>query len=131
MRSLGVAGLALGVSIGSTLNLLLLIISLQKDVKSVVDINLLKMIVKITAAAFVMGIIIQLSKYPLADIFDQRYFVGILSQGLVAGILGFLSYGALCRLFKVEEMDHLQASLKKQWLRFRAVGEGIDEAEKL
>lgn len=131
MKPLGVPGLALAISIGAFVNLILLVVWLEKKTKVVINYSFFIMLLKISGASLIMGVVVQISKYPLAELFDQRYFMGILSQGLVAGILGFLAYGLLCKLLKVEEMTLLQASLRKRWFKVRSVGEGVDEAEKL
>jgi putative peptidoglycan lipid II flippase len=131
MRPLGVAGLALADATAAIFGMLTLGIILRKRVKTIIDERFLPFLFKIIAAAVTMGLVIQMLKYPLASIFDQHYFWGILSQGLIAGILGLLIYGYLCRRLGVEEVIHFQNSLKRRWLRLWNVGEGIDQAEKL
>lgn len=131
MRPLGVAGLALADVAAATFNLIVLVILLRKEVTSIIDDKLLPMLFKIVTAAVIMGTLIQILKYPLAKIFDQRYFYGILGQGVLAGLIGLLTYGIICRLLNVEEMIHFQASFKRRWLKFWNISEGIDQAEKL
>ena len=131
MGPLGVAGLALANTAGATINIFMLTILLRKEAATIIDDKLLPMLFKIISASVVMGSVIQILKYPLAKIFDQRYLLGILSQGVVAGILGLLVYGLICWLLKVDEMILLQNSLKRRWLKLWNVGEGIDQAEKL
>ncbi|MEK7624744.1 MAG: murein biosynthesis integral membrane protein MurJ [Patescibacteria group bacterium] len=131
MGPLGVAGLALANTFGATFNMIILAILLRKESSAVIDEKLLPMLFKIVTAGIVMGSVIQILKYPLARIFDQRYLWGIFSQGAVAGLLGLLVYGIICRLLKVDEMLLLQDSLRRRWLKLWNVGEGIDQAEKL
>ncbi|MFA6105044.1 MAG: murein biosynthesis integral membrane protein MurJ [Patescibacteria group bacterium] len=131
MKPLGVAGLALAKSISALINMSALAILLRKEVREIIDDKLLPLILKTSVAALVMGIIIQYLKYPLAQIFDQHYFWGILMQGLIAALVGILAYGFICTVLRVDEMIHLKNSFKKRWLRLWNIGEGIDQAEKL
>ena len=128
---LGVPGLALARSASALLNLIILIILLRKQIKETIDERFLPLVMKVTAAALVMGIVIQFLKYPLAELFDQRYFFGILAQGLVAGVVGLTAYGVVCNFLHVDEMIHLRQSLHARWVKLWNVGEGIDQAEKL
>lgn len=118
MDTLGVAGLALASSVGAILNFILLTIYLRQTTKTLGEENLLPTLYKILLAAFVMGLFIQWLKYPLAKIFDQRYFWGILGQGLSAGLAGLLVYTGLCHLLKVPEYLHFKQSFRRRWLRF-------------
>lgn len=131
MRPLGVAGLALANTVGAIFNMFVLVILLRKETAAIIDKKLLPMLFKVVTASVVMGSAIQILKYPLAKIFDQRYLWGIFGQGLVAGLIGIFIYGTICWLFKVDEMLLLQNSLRKRWLKLWNVGEGIDQAEKL
>jgi putative peptidoglycan lipid II flippase len=131
MRPLGVSGLALANALAAIVNILLLITFLHRRNTAIIDQSFITLLIKISGAGLIMALIMQLAKYPLANLFDQHYFIGILSQGLIAGILGFLVYGLICWVFKVEEMANLQSSLHRRWLKLRNIGEGIDQAEKL
>ena len=131
MGPLGVAGLALASAAGATVNMIMLGILLRKEAATIIDQKLLPMLFKVATAGVVMGSVIQILKYPLAKIFDQRYFWGILSQGAAAGLLGLLVYGLICWLLRVNEMILFQNSFKKRWLKLWNIGEGIDQAEKL
>ena len=131
MGPLGVAGLAHASAAGALINMLMLAILLRKEAPTIIDEKLLPMLFKVTTAGVVMGSVIQILKYPLAKIFDQRYFWGILSQGAAAGVIGLLVYGLICWLLKVDEMILFKNSFKRRWFRLWNVGEGIDQAEKL
>jgi len=113
MRPLGVPGLALADAFAAIVNIGLLIFFLRKRKPPVVDQSLLTLLLKIFTAGIVMAVSMQLIKYPLANLFDQHYFWGILSQGLVAGILGFLVYGLICHFLHVEEMAYLRSNLRR------------------
>jgi putative peptidoglycan lipid II flippase len=117
MRPLGAPGLALAASIGVILNAVMLAIALRTHTKTFQEENLIPMVFKITIATLVMAIIVQALKYPLANIFDQQYFFGILGQGLVAGTAGLVIYCFLCYILKIPEFTQLKDSLKRRWLK--------------
>jgi putative peptidoglycan lipid II flippase len=113
----GVSGLALASSLGSLCNMLILFIVLRLKVGNLQDQKILTSLYKIIISGLVMGITVQLVKYPLSNLFDLNRFWGILLHGVVSGIIGLLTYIALCYILRVEELAHLLNSLKKRWLR--------------
>lgn len=119
MRPLGAAGLALASSIGVTINLILLWIHLRAETKTLGEREILPMVLQVTAASFVMGLIVQLSKYPLAKLFNQQFFWGIFGQGLFAGLFGLLFYGLACYFLQVPEFMQLKNSFERRWLKLR------------
>lgn len=128
MKPLGVAGLALAFSIGSILNLTMLSVALRNILKTLDEENIFSSLFRIAIAAIPMALLIQQLKYPLAKIFDQHYFWGILGQGLVASLLGLIVYVIICYLLKLPELLQLKESLKRRWLRVRNLPaeEGIE-----
>lgn len=131
MRPWGVAGLALASTVGATVNALLLAVYVRKVTGGLEEGPLMRLLGIVAVAALGMALTIQFLKYPLASLLDLDRFWGVLLQGAVAGVGGFLTYGIICRLLHLEEMLHLQQSLKRRWLKFRQVPPGIDEAEQL
>jgi len=117
MRPLGAPGLALAASIGVILNAVMLIVALRTQTKTFRENQLLPLIFKISIATLIMGVAVQALKYPLAKIFDQQYFLGILGQGAIAGIVGLTIYGFLCYILKIPEFTQLKDSLKRRWLK--------------
>ncbi len=117
MKPLGVAGLALAFSIGSILNFFILTIALRSHLKSIDGEKILSSFFRIMLAAIPMALVIQFSKYPLAAIFDQTRFFGILGQGLIASLLGLAIYLLICYLLRVPELMQLKESLTRRWLQ--------------
>ncbi len=74
-----------------------------------------------TVAALCMGVLIQNIKYPLANIFDQTRFWGILGQGAIAAVAGLFIYAILCYILKLDEMTLFIQSLQKKWLKIKNV----------
>jgi putative peptidoglycan lipid II flippase len=121
MKRLGVPGLAIGVSAGSALQMFLLFIMLRANTKTLKEKELFGMASKVLIASFLMAIVIQLLKYPLAQIFDQRYFWGIFGHGFFAGIGGIAVYLLLCYILKVPEFAYFKQSFTKKFLRVRNI----------
>lgn len=117
MKPLGVAGLALAFSIGSILNFFILAIALRNHLKSIDGEKIFSSLLRVILAAIPMALVIQYAKYPLAKIFDQTYFLGILGQGLVASLAGLAIYLLICYLLRVPELMQLRNSLAKRWLQ--------------
>ncbi|MDO8499457.1 MAG: murein biosynthesis integral membrane protein MurJ [bacterium] len=127
-RLLGVAGLSLAISIGAVCNLSLLVLFLRKKIRRDNTMENFYATYKMIGAAIVMGIIIQLLKYPLAKIFNQDYFWGIFGQGAIAGLAGLGIYAVICYILRLEEMNIFASSLQKKWLKIRNVPlEGVIE----
>jgi putative peptidoglycan lipid II flippase len=117
MRPLGAPGLALAASIGVILNAVMLVVALRTYTQTLQEESLIPLIFKISIATLIMAVAVQALKYPLASIFDQQYFFGILGQGLVAGIAGLVIYCLLCYILKIPEFTQIKDSLKRRWLK--------------
>lgn len=117
MKPLGVAGLALAFSIGAILNFIILTIALRTILKKIDGEKIFSSFLRIVLAAIPMALTIQSIKYPLAKIFNQTYFFGILGQGLVASIVGLAIYLLICYLLKVPELMQIKNSLARRWLQ--------------
>jgi putative peptidoglycan lipid II flippase len=119
MKPLGAAGLALASTIGVTINLILLWIHLRLEIGTLDEEKILPLLSRVVIASFVMGIIVQLIKYPLAKIFNQQFFWGIFSQGFFAGSFGILIYGLICYFLQIPEFIQLKSSFERRWLKLR------------
>lgn len=130
MKPLCVAGLALAFSIAAVVNFTALSLALRSELKSrspaIVTASEAKQplsftssVYKIIIATVPMALAVQFLKYPLAEIFDQRYFWGIFGQGAVAGLAGLAIYCLLCYILKVPELLQLKNALTRRWLRVK------------
>lgn len=117
MKPLGVAGLALAFSIGAILNFLILTIALRSRLARIDGEKILSTLFRVILAAIPMALVVQFAKYPLAKIFDQTKFFGILGQGAIAGLAGMAIYLAICYLLKTPELTQLKNSLTRRWLQ--------------
>jgi len=130
--SLGIAGLALSFSIASILQVALLWITLRtKKLKNINELPILHFLYKVSVAAIFMGFLIQILKVPIASIVDMTRFWGIATQGSIAGGSGLLLYTVIGKLLKLEEVDILQKSLKKKWLKITNVPTNIPESKEI
>jgi putative peptidoglycan lipid II flippase len=131
MKFLGVAGLALGASLGALVNALLLSIALHRHVRAVMPAGSLRFVLHLSLAGLAMAGTVQLLKLPLGTIFDLDRFFEVLLQAGISGTVGLLIYGGLLAFFKVEELSQFALSFKKKWLRTPKLEEGLDEVERL
>lgn len=93
--------------------------NLRTETKTLGENEIFPMVLQVTAASFVMGLIVQLLKYPLAKIFNQQFFWGIFGQGLFAGGFGLLFYGLACYFLQIPEFMQLKNSFERRWLKLR------------
>ena len=121
MKPFGVAGLALAFSIGSILNLVILSIYLRNTLTKINGDKIFSSFYRIIIAVIPMALLIQYIKDPLAKIFNQDYFWGILGQGLVAGLSGLAIYLILCYLLRVPELIQIKESHTNRFLRPKQV----------
>jgi putative peptidoglycan lipid II flippase len=117
MKPLGVAGLALAFSIGSFLNMLLLFVSLKNTLQTIDGERILSSTYKIVIAAIPMALTIQYIKTPLAYIFNQDYFFGILGQGVTAAVAGLAIYIVICYLLKVPEFMQIKNTVSSRFFK--------------
>lgn len=118
---LGVAGLALAISLATMLQLALLWLLLRRKVGGLEEGRGLTSLYKISAAALLMAVVIQMLKTPIAGIVDMTRFWGIATQATLAGIAGLLVYAAVCYLLHLEEILHLQKSFRRRFMKIREV----------
>ena len=88
--------------------------------------SILGALVKISVASAAMALVAQGLKEPIANLVDMTRLWGILSQGLISGILGTLVYGAICALLGLEEIQLFWESFQKRWLKIKELPEKID-----
>lgn len=115
----GVLGLALAFSISSIINMLILYIILNIKIRAIDNNKILNSLLKICVFSFGSGFITYAVLYYLSLIMTTNTFIGIFTQGFVAGIAGLLSYLILAIVFKLEEIAIVHKKLKKILLLFK------------
>ncbi len=126
----GIVGLVFGYSISMVVQVALLWMLLHRKLGSLNEHVVIRTLLKISLAGIGMGIVIQGFKYPLAALVNMQTFVGILTQGVLSGIAGFIVYGILCYYFKLEEMEIFVESMKKKWMKMKSPDVEIGNIEK-
>lgn len=112
----GIVGLAFSFSLSMVLQVAILWITLRvRHIKSLDELSILHFLYKISLAALLMGLVIQLLKMPIAYMVDMTKFWGIATQGFLAGGAGICIYLFIGKLFKLEEVLLLQKAIKKKW----------------
>ncbi|MFA4941523.1 MAG: murein biosynthesis integral membrane protein MurJ [Patescibacteria group bacterium] len=111
-REMGVAGLALAFSLASILNFILLWLALRFSIGQMDETKILVSTIKFSAAALVCGITVQGVKIMVWPFIDMTKFLGVLTQGLTAGLAGIFIYGAVCYLLRAEEFFDIWTPIK-------------------
>lgn len=127
----GIAGVAFAFSIAMIIQLAILWLILRYKLGGLDEGRIVRSLIKISAAAVVMAVAIQILKVPIAARVDMTRFWGILTQGVVSGTVGLLIYGFICYALRLEEMLAFQKSFKKRWLKLKHYQGEINEADEI
>ncbi|MEK7558005.1 MAG: murein biosynthesis integral membrane protein MurJ [Patescibacteria group bacterium] len=111
---MGVAGLALAFSIANILNLIILLLALHRKIGPLDELKILISTIKFSSAAIVCGVVIQGMKLIIWQYIDMTKFWGVLTQGVVAGLMGIFIYLAVCSFLKSEELFDFWQSVKRK-----------------
>ncbi|HLC44006.1 MAG TPA: murein biosynthesis integral membrane protein MurJ [Patescibacteria group bacterium] len=106
-QKMSVAGLALAFSLGSYLNLLILIHYLRKKYPAVLDHDLIVSYTKTIVSALVMGIAVYLAMHLAANYVDMSRFWGVFLQTIFAGTVGVISYFIMGYITGQEELSSM------------------------
>lgn len=106
-RSMSVAGLALAFSLGSYINLIILIHYLRKKYSGVLDHGLLISYSKTLFNALVMGITVYFSMHLIANYVDMTRFWGIFIQTILVCVIGLLAYLIMGYITGQEELNSI------------------------
>ncbi|MAF80674.1 murein biosynthesis integral membrane protein MurJ [bacterium] len=101
---MGIQGLALAFSLAAILNLFLLLTMLHYRLGDFDDKVVVLSLLKITVAAVLGGMVLQLLKVPVASLVDMERGWGVFVQLVVTFGAGGLTYVALCMLLKCDEL---------------------------
>jgi len=93
---LGVAGLALAFSSASIINLILLWFWLKLEIGWLDDFKIFISTLKFSLAALICGVAVQAIKLFIGNHIDMTRLLGVLAQGLFAGLSGILIYLLVC-----------------------------------
>jgi len=113
-KKFGIAGLALAFSIASIFNFIFLWIFLRIEIGEMDEFKIIYSSLKFSIAALISGISIQGMKLLVLDYIDMKTFLGVLFQGLFAGVIGIIIYLAISSLLKSEELFYFWGLLKRR-----------------
>jgi len=116
-KRLGVEGLALAFSLASILNFILLWLALRFSLGQMDEIKILVAVIKFSAASLACGITVQGVKVIIWPFVDMTKFLGVLTQGLAAGLAGIFIYAAVCSLLRSEEFISVWTPIKYKFCR--------------
>ncbi len=114
IKPFGVLGLAVGFSVGSIVNFILLVVFSSIYIKDLYKNGIFRAFAKISFASLVMGIVIQSVKTWLGLLVDMQRFWGVFLQGLVAGLVGLVVFVVIGYLLKSEELLNFISALKRK-----------------
>ncbi|HBW74214.1 MAG: Integral membrane protein MviN [Candidatus Magasanikbacteria bacterium GW2011_GWA2_45_39] len=117
MRAYGVAGLALGASLGNIFNVVLLWLVLRIQLHTLHENLLIKSLIQISIGAMLLALVTQGIKTWLGSMLPLTSFINVAVQGGVAAAAGLVVYGFVLFVLKNEEMLDLVASLKKKFTK--------------
>jgi len=100
----GVAGIAIGFSLGCIVYTILLWIFLRRKVGGLDSKRIIYSLAKILFASILAGFAAYGALHVFASLVNMRTLIGIFTQGLVAGIVGIIVYAIAGFILKSEEM---------------------------
>ncbi len=112
--------LALGFSLASIINCIMLWLMFEKDFKGFSG-NVLGVLFQSFSASVIMGAVSYLCLNIFVKIFDINTFLGILSQGFFSGIIGIISGVIILHLLGSKELEETGQTLHKKFWRVKTV----------
>lgn len=109
---LGVAGLALAYSAANFINMLVLLFVLRLRLENLDDLNIIKSILKIILASFLMGAATYSSLYLIAPLVNMHKFWGIFVQATGATFIGIGVYIFSTWILKSDEIQLVVTKIK-------------------
>jgi peptidoglycan biosynthesis protein MviN/MurJ (putative lipid II flippase) len=106
--SMGVQGLAIAFSAAAILQVMLLITVLHWQLGGFNDREVLMSLARISLSAILAGVVLQLLKYPLADVVNMQRFWGVFTQLVVTSVGGLATYLGCMWLFGSDELQALR-----------------------
>jgi len=111
---LGTAGLALAFSAGSVLNLAVLWVLLRVKVGGLEEGGIFRAVAVMSACALFMAMATQGVKIYLGSLVNMRSFLGIFTQGAVAGVFGLAVYFGLALALGSQEAKYIVGLLRRR-----------------
>ena len=111
---LGVSGLALAFSISSIINMILLWIFLKREIGGLDEKRIIFSTVKLVMAGAACGLSVQGLKFFVSKFIDMSTFLGVATQGTLAGLGGIIAFIIFCWLLQSEEFFSFWDSIRRR-----------------
>ncbi len=116
-REFGVTGMAMGFTIGAFADVVLLWVSLRQRMGTLHESVILRSLYVTATAGIGCAVTIQTLKPLIVRVIPLETFIGVLTQGLVAGGAGLVVYVAISRALRSRELVDVLAGLKRRVLK--------------
>ncbi len=116
-EAFGIRGLAVALSFSIMMQCAVLWFILRRKIGTLGEQDIIYALAKMSIASAGMAFTVQWLKTPIAYFVDMTRLWGILSQGLLCGMVGFFVYGLICYVLKLEEMELFKETFEKRWLK--------------
>ncbi|PJE76495.1 murein biosynthesis integral membrane protein MurJ [Candidatus Uhrbacteria bacterium CG10_big_fil_rev_8_21_14_0_10_48_16] len=113
----GVIALAMAYSVASTINALLLWITLRQRMGTLNESTILPVVFKIAISGMLSGFVMQLLKPVVVSFLSLESFMGVFLQGFLAGGAGLLVYVFMGWMLRIEEQSKFFAGFKRSTMR--------------
>jgi peptidoglycan biosynthesis protein MviN/MurJ (putative lipid II flippase) len=114
---MGTPGLALSFSVGCVVNLAILWWQLHRRLGSLEEGRLVHALARMSAAGLAAAAIVQLTKTVLGNAVNMQTFLGVFTQGAVAGLLGLVVYFAVAHFLGLEEARSFTGAFQRRFAR--------------
>jgi putative peptidoglycan lipid II flippase len=108
---LGVSGLVIAFSLASIIQLIVLLVILRYKIGHLDEKKIILSLIKIATATLGATLLLQMTKYVVANLVDMKTYLGVLTQFLSAGIIASLVYLLLSWVLGLEEVKEVKKLL--------------------
>ncbi len=113
----GVVGLGMAFSLSAIVNMVLLWVSLRQRVQSLEESIITRSLLKLSVSGIACALLTQAVKPIVIHLFHTNTFLGVLSQGLLAGGMGLAAYLLVAWFLKAQELHSFLSAMQKKVLR--------------
>ena len=121
IKKFEVVGLVMAFSLANIFQMLILMIFLHQRFGKLRDGEIILSTLKISGAAFLSGLVIQISKNLVGNAVDMDTFFGVFLKLVISGTLGILVFFAFSAIFNVREFFQLKTACLKKIFGVRQV----------
>lgn len=124
-QEFGVVGLAIAFTLSAIVNLALLWVPLRLRAGTLDEARIVRSLFTITTAGLACAVVTQFLKPVIVAVIPLDTFLGVLTQGLIAGGAGLCAYALISLGLRSEELAEVAAGLRRRILRKAAPEETV------